>query len=104
MNEQIFVLNSQKKNTNHILHLILSLLTMGLWLIVWLIVAISNNSHNKRIQGQMNHVLSYKVQGLSDVEAYRNVQEDREKHAAIKRKAIFVIGVVILVWLYIASR
>ena len=63
MNEQIFVLNSQKKNTNHILHLILSLLTMGLWLIVWLIVAISNNSHNKRIEGQMNHVLSYKVQG-----------------------------------------
>ncbi|SEC13965.1 hypothetical protein SAMN05421553_0389 [Pseudomonas anguilliseptica] len=34
MNEQIFILNSQKKTTNHILHLILSLITMGFWVIV----------------------------------------------------------------------
>ncbi len=29
--------------TNHILHLILSIVTAGLWLIVWLFVAMSNN-------------------------------------------------------------
>jgi hypothetical protein len=35
MNEQIFVLASQKKTTNHILHLLLCIPTFGLWFIVW---------------------------------------------------------------------
>lgn len=34
------------KKTNHILHLLLSVLTAGLWLIVWLFVA-DNNSHKR---------------------------------------------------------
>lgn len=100
MNEQIFILNSQKKTTNHILHLILSLITMGFWVIIWVIVAFNNSNHNKRIQGQMNHVLNYKIQGMDDVQAYQHVKADRERHDSIKRKALFVIGVVVLVWLY----
>ena len=46
---QVTVLLAQKKKTNHILHLLLSLVTGGLWLIVWLLVADSNKRHNRRI-------------------------------------------------------
>lgn len=33
--------------TNHILHLILSIVTAGLWLFVWLAVAIINKEHRR---------------------------------------------------------
>jgi hypothetical protein len=47
------VLLSQKKQTTHILHLLLSIITGGLWLIVWLLVADSNRQHNRRIDAQI---------------------------------------------------
>ena len=37
-------------NVNHILHLILSLLTAGFWAIIWIILYISSNSKKKRLQ------------------------------------------------------
>jgi len=40
---------AQRKSTSHILHLILSLITFGLWLPVWALVAISNGLENARI-------------------------------------------------------
>ena len=46
---EIAILLSQKKQTNHILHLLLSVVTGGLWLIVWFLVAMDNGSRNKRI-------------------------------------------------------
>jgi hypothetical protein len=46
---QVALLLSQKKQTNHVLHLLLSIVTGGLWLIVWLLVADSNKRHNRRI-------------------------------------------------------
>lgn len=93
MNEKLFVLASQKKTTNHILHLLLCIPTFGLWIIVWLLVAGSNSKHNARIQKQMSHVLDYKVQGLSDVETYQRVAADE---AASKRRndQIFVLTVI----------
>lgn len=103
MNEQIFVLATQKKTTNHILHLILSILTAGLWLIVWVIVAASNSRHNSRIQGKMNHVLTYKVQGCSDVEAYQKVEADLQKERANKRNALIVIALVIVFYLVVQA-
>lgn len=36
--------------TNHLLHLLLSIITMGLWLIVWVIVSISNSSERRKIK------------------------------------------------------
>jgi len=36
------VLVAPKKQTNHIFHLLMSLITLGLWIPVWIIVAISN--------------------------------------------------------------
>ena len=50
---QVAFLLSQKKKTNHILHLLLSLVTGGLWLIVWLFVADGNRRHNRRIDDQI---------------------------------------------------
>jgi hypothetical protein len=50
---QAAVLLSQKKQTNHVLHLLLSIVTVGAWLIVWLLVANSNNRHNQRIDQQI---------------------------------------------------
>lgn len=49
---QVAVLLSQRKQTNHILHLLLSILTAGLWLIVWLLVADSNRRHNRQINAK----------------------------------------------------
>lgn len=40
---------SQKKRTSHVLHLILSLVTVGFWVPVWLLVALSNSIENARI-------------------------------------------------------
>ena len=47
--QQVAVMLSSKKNTSHILHFILSLLTAGVWVIVWIIVALSNNIENGKI-------------------------------------------------------
>ena len=63
MNEKLFVLTSQKKKTNHILHVIMTVLTGGLWLLVWGITMRSNDSHNKGIDKQINQIMHYKTQG-----------------------------------------
>jgi len=47
-------LMSQKKKTSHVLHLLVSLITMGLWIPIWLLVAISNNLENSRIDRAIN--------------------------------------------------
>lgn len=39
--EKLVLLN-QKPKTSHVLHLILSIVTGGLWVIVWLIIAMIN--------------------------------------------------------------
>lgn len=93
MNEKLFVLASQKKTTNHVLHLLLCIPTLGLWLIVWLLIAGSNSRHNARIQKQMSHVLDYKMQGLSDAETYRRVGAD-EAASKLRSDQIFVFTVV----------
>lgn len=38
----------QKERINHLLHLVLSVLTLGLWLIVWVAVGIANSSKPSR--------------------------------------------------------
>jgi hypothetical protein len=39
-----------KHKTNHILHLILSVITVGLWLPVWVLVAISNSIERGKVE------------------------------------------------------
>ena len=49
---------SQKKSTMHILHLILSVITGGLWVIVWIIVAISNSNENRKIDKRIDALMA----------------------------------------------
>lgn len=104
MNEKLFILECRKKKTSHILHLILSVLTGGVWLVVWLLIGISNNNHNSRLQGEMNHIMNYKAQGLSDVETYRQVADDKKRASANSRMAIFVIVIAVIVLVLLGKR
>lgn len=45
---------SQKKKTSHVLHLILTLLTLGFWIPVWIIVTISNSWENSSIDRKVD--------------------------------------------------
>ncbi len=44
---------SKKKSTSHVLHLILSLVTVGFWVPVWFIVTLSNSIENRRIDREV---------------------------------------------------
>jgi len=62
MNEKLFFLTSQKKNTNHILHLLLCIPTCGIWLLIWGITMRSNDRHNRKIDWQISQIMESKVQ------------------------------------------
>ena len=40
------VKQGNRKKTNHVLHLLLSLVTVGFWIPVWILVAINNRTSN----------------------------------------------------------
>ena len=44
---------SKKKSTSHVLHLILSLVTVGFWVPVWILVTLSNSIENRRIDREV---------------------------------------------------
>jgi hypothetical protein len=46
-----------KFKTNHILHLLLTLVTCGLWGIVWMIVAASNATERSKLKRAENKLL-----------------------------------------------
>ncbi|AUG01409.1 hypothetical protein CXQ81_12605 [Pseudomonas sp. 09C 129] len=101
MNEKLFVLASQKKTTNHVLHLLLCIPTFGLWLIVWLLIAGSNSKHNSRLEKQMGQVLDYKMQGLSDTDTYKQIKNDELNSQVLQGRVIFVILVVVFLYFYL---
>lgn len=43
-----------KAGTNHILHLILSLLTVGLWVPVWILIAINSTTSIRHLNNQLD--------------------------------------------------
>lgn len=45
---------SKKKSTSHVLHLFLSLITVGFWVLPWIIVTLSNSIENGKIDRQIN--------------------------------------------------
>ena len=49
MSDKVFWLSQKKKKTSHVLHLLLSILTAGAWVIVWIICGLSNSIENRRI-------------------------------------------------------
>jgi len=52
----ILQLQQRKKKTSHVLHLLLSVLTGGLWLVIWLLCGIANASQNSKIDKQIADV------------------------------------------------
>lgn len=101
MNEKLFILTSQKKNTNHILHVIMTVLTGGLWLIVWGLTMRSNDSHNKKLDQQINQIMLYKSQGLSDTETYKQIKVDKTNSDVIQGRVIFIVLVVVFLYFYL---
>ena len=50
---EVSILLSKKKQTNHILHLLLSVITAGFWVFIWIIVAAINGSFNAKIDKEI---------------------------------------------------
>lgn len=101
MSEKLFVLTTQKKSTNHILHVIMTVLTGGLWLIVWGITMRSNDSHNKKLDMQINQIMHYKSQGLSDTDTYKQIKNDQLDSDVLQGRVIFVVLVVVFLYFYL---
>ena len=55
--------NLNQAKTNHILHLILSIITVGLWIPIWVIITLNNNSKKtiieNDIKGKSNFLYSF---------------------------------------------
>ncbi|CAM5355603.1 hypothetical protein [Pseudomonas fragi] len=101
MNEKLFVLTNQKMNTNHILLVIMTVLTGGLWLIVRGITMRSNDSHNKKLAKQINQIMHYKTQGMSDTDTYQQIKNDQLNSDVLQGRVIFLILVVVFLYFYL---
>ena len=64
MNPDMMILQLQqrKKKTSHVLHLLLSVLTGGVWLIVWALCSIANASQNSKIDKEIEQVQTMQMQ------------------------------------------
>lgn len=58
-------LKLDKTGTSHILHLLLSLISGGLWLLPWLIISASNGSQRKALEKQIS-VKRAQILGIED--------------------------------------
>ncbi|XSS65210.1 hypothetical protein ACP9OK_09605 [Pseudomonas sp. B11] len=101
MNDQLYYLTTQKKKTNHILHLLMCIPTCGLWLFVWGITMRSNDAHNKRIDKQINQIMHYKSQGLSDAATHQQMKTDKLNADVLQGRVIFVVLVVVFLYFYL---
>ena len=64
MNPDMMILQLQqrKKKTSHVLHLLLSVLTGGVWLIIWALCSIANASQNSKIDKEIEQVQTMQMQ------------------------------------------
>lgn len=58
INARISQYQQKIKRTSHVLHLILSVVTLGLWLFVWPIVALSNGLENAKTNRAINRLIA----------------------------------------------
>lgn len=58
MNNNAMLLELRKKKTSHILHLLLSIITGGLWVFIWILCALSNGIENGRIDRQIDRLIA----------------------------------------------
>ena len=62
----ILQLQQRKKKTSHVLHLLLSVLTGGVWLIVWALCSIANASQNSKIDKEIEQVQTMQMQQMRE--------------------------------------
>ena len=58
MNNTALLLEMRKKKTSHVLHLILSILTAGLWVFIWILCAVSNSIENARLDRKIDNFMA----------------------------------------------
>lgn len=56
MTELQLVMKKEKYKTNHILHLLLALITMGFWIPVWVLVAVSNWNERTKVERKLSKI------------------------------------------------
>ncbi|MGZ0718883.1 hypothetical protein [Pseudomonas palleroniana] len=100
MNDELFLLANQKRHTNHVLHLILTICTGGFWVVAWILVANSNNRHNIAIDKKMRRIVDDKVAGETDTEEQESIR-DGDPH---KAKVLMVVVALIVLVVYLKSR
>jgi hypothetical protein len=54
MNPHILLAKRQHYETSHLLHLVLSIFTAGIWVPVWVLVSLSNANERRRIDRQLS--------------------------------------------------
>ena len=60
----ILQLQQRKKKTSHVLHLLLSVLTGGFWLVIWALCSIANASQNSKIDKEIEQVQAAQIQQM----------------------------------------
>lgn len=100
MNDELFLLANQKKNTNHVLHFLISVVSFGGWVIIWILIANLNSRHNSAIDKKMNSIVEHKVAG----ETYSEGQDSIRDGDQYKNRVILVVLAVIILIVYLKSR
>ena len=59
------------KSTSHILHLILTIVTGGFWIIIWILCALLNGQHNRKL-------LQQTMEQASKPDSVRQAEYDKE--------------------------
>lgn len=65
---------------------------------MWGITIRSNDSHNKKLDQQINQIMHYKPQGLSGVDTYKQIKVNSD---VIECRVIFVVLVVVFIYVYL---
>jgi len=76
----------EPKSVNHALHAVLSVFTLGAWLIIWIVVAIAASANKQQVVS-----VSFSVdeegqlifQSMSSQQAARPAQRDKDSEAAV---------------------
>ncbi|MNP76348.1 hypothetical protein D3C76_1735690 [compost metagenome] len=61
----------------------------------------SNDSHNRKLDKQINQIMHYKTQGLSDTDTYQQIKNDELSSDVFQGRVIFVILVVVFLYFYL---
>jgi hypothetical protein len=60
----------------------------------------SNDAHNNKIDKQINQIMLYKTQGLSDTGTYQKIKNDQLNSDVLQGRVIFVILVVVFLYFF----